>query len=90
MAFGSHKVLGRDEHYIGIDVGTGSARACIINSAGDIKAVASKNIRTWQPEPEYYVYLSLKTSVTLQLIDFRNNPQLISGVAFQHAFGKSS
>ena len=26
------------DHYIGIDVGTGSARACIIDSTGDIKA----------------------------------------------------
>jgi ribulose kinase len=26
------------DHYIGIDVGTGSARACIIDSSGDIKA----------------------------------------------------
>jgi ribulose kinase len=44
-----------EEYYIGIDVGTGSARACIINSTGDIKSVASKNIQTWQPKPEYYV-----------------------------------
>lgn len=26
------------DHYIGIDVGTGSARACIIDGSGDIKA----------------------------------------------------
>lgn len=37
------------EHYIGIDVGTGSARACIIDSTGDIKALASENIKLWQP-----------------------------------------
>ncbi|KAK0732639.1 Nup93/Nic96-domain-containing protein [Apiosordaria backusii] len=37
------------DHYIGIDVGTGSARACIIDTTGDIKALASENIKLWQP-----------------------------------------
>lgn len=43
------------DHYIGIDVGTGSARACIIDSTGDIKALASENIGLWQPQTGYYV-----------------------------------
>jgi len=43
------------DHYIGIDVGTGSARACIINEKGDIVGLASKNIGLWQPETGYYV-----------------------------------
>jgi len=42
------------DHYIGIDVGTGSARACIIDSTGDIKALATENIGLWQPETGYY------------------------------------
>lgn len=43
-------------HYIGIDVGTGSARACIINEAGDIVGLASENIGLWQPQTGYYVW----------------------------------
>ena len=43
------------DHYIGIDVGTGSARACIINGKGDIVGLASENIGLWQPEQGYYV-----------------------------------
>jgi len=65
MSNTGHESRVGNEHYIGIDVGTGSARACIINSTGDIKAVASKNIRTWQPKPEYYVRPSCKASVNL-------------------------
>lgn len=43
------------DHYIGVDVGTGSARACIMNEKGDIVGLASENIGLWQPETGYYV-----------------------------------
>ncbi|OCK85835.1 Pentulose kinase [Lepidopterella palustris CBS 459.81] len=42
------------DHYIGIDVGTGSARACIMNDHGDIVGLASENIGLWQPQTGYY------------------------------------
>ncbi|KAA8650040.1 FGGY-family carbohydrate kinase [Aspergillus tanneri] len=42
------------DHYIGIDVGTGSARACIIDGRGDIVGLASENIGLWQPQQGYY------------------------------------
>jgi FGGY-family pentulose kinase len=42
------------DHFIGIDVGTGSARACIINEKGEIIGVASKDIQLWQPQTGYY------------------------------------
>ncbi|RFU33596.1 hypothetical protein B7463_g2763, partial [Scytalidium lignicola] len=34
-----HDVIPQVDTYIGIDVGTGSARACIIDASGDIKAI---------------------------------------------------
>lgn len=40
-------------HYIGIDVGTGSARACIIDSSGEIKGLAAQEIKLWQPVSGY-------------------------------------
>ena len=43
------------DHYIGIDVGTGSARACVIDHTGDILGLATENIGLWQPQQGYYV-----------------------------------
>ncbi|KAI0433281.1 Nup93/Nic96-domain-containing protein [Xylaria sp. FL1042] len=57
MAFDSTRNIihvENNDHYIGIDVGTGSARACLIDSSGDIKALASEAIKLWQPQTGYY------------------------------------
>lgn len=43
------------DHYIGIDVGTGSARACVMDHKGNIVGLASKPIGLWQPQTGYYV-----------------------------------
>lgn len=42
------------DYYIGIDIGTGSARACVIDHNGNIVGLASQDIKTWQPHPEFY------------------------------------
>lgn len=58
------------DHFIGIDVGTGSARVCIIDSKGDIIGLASESIGLWQPEHGYYVR-SQKSSSSLSLAPSR-------------------
>lgn len=50
-------------YYIGIDVGTGSARACLIDHTGEILSVASENIGLWQPEQDYYVCFALEDAI---------------------------
>ncbi|GAO46153.1 ribitol kinase [Saitoella complicata NRRL Y-17804] len=39
---------GSESYYVGVDVGSGSARACLINGAGDILSIAVKDIKTWK------------------------------------------
>ena len=57
--------LGFQDHFIGIDVGTGSARACLIDMTGDIKALHSEAIKLWQPQTGYYVSVILFTPESL-------------------------
>ena len=47
-------------YYIGVDVGTSSARVCVINHGGDIVGYATEDIHQWQSEGEDF-YVSLKS-----------------------------
>ncbi|KAH7370571.1 hypothetical protein BKA65DRAFT_522255 [Rhexocercosporidium sp. MPI-PUGE-AT-0058] len=76
------------DHYIGIDVGTGSARACIIDASGDIKALATENIGLWQPENGYYeqsttdIWRCICTCVQRALSQHNIDPSTIRGIGF--------
>ncbi|KAL8751148.1 MAG: hypothetical protein Q9199_006620 [Rusavskia elegans] len=76
------------DNYLGIDVGTGSARACIINSNGDILGMASENIGLWQPEQGYYeqstndIWRCICNSVQRILNQHNIDPNSIRGLAF--------
>ncbi|KAG9244246.1 hypothetical protein BJ878DRAFT_507113 [Calycina marina] len=76
------------DHYIGIDVGTGSARACIIDSTGDIKALATENIGLWQPETGYYeqsttdIWRCICQCVNRALSQQNIDPTSVRGIGF--------
>lgn len=41
-------------YFIGVDVGTGSARAALVTQNGKIVKTAEEKIRTWNPCPDFY------------------------------------
>lgn len=43
-----------DRFYIGVDVGTGSARAALVSSTGETVHTCVRPIRTWNPIPDHY------------------------------------
>lgn len=75
-------------HYIGIDVGTGSARACVIDHQGNIVGLATQNIKTWQPHPEFYeqstkdIWNSICAAVKQAIQEAGLHPSSIRGLAF--------
>ncbi|KAK3919548.1 FGGY carbohydrate kinase domain-containing protein [Frankliniella fusca] len=45
----------KDVFVVGVDVGTGSARAALVSAAsGHVRKVAVRATRTWTPQPEYF------------------------------------
>lgn len=40
--------------FVGVDVGTGSARAALVACDGRVLEQAVQTIQTWNPEPGYY------------------------------------
>jgi ribulose kinase len=41
-------------YFVGVDVGTGSARASLVNLQGRVLEVHVKKIQTWNPLPDHY------------------------------------
>lgn len=41
-------------YYVGVDVGTGSVRAALVDSVGRILKKSTNAIKTWNPETDFY------------------------------------
>ncbi|ANB11274.1 putative phosphotransferase [Sugiyamaella lignohabitans] len=77
-----------DGYYIGVDVGTGSARACLIDSTGTIVALAAKDISRWSPKSSYWnqsstqIWDSICYCTNKIVADAQIDPNLIKGIGF--------
>ncbi|KAI1921897.1 hypothetical protein LOZ66_006588 [Ophidiomyces ophidiicola] len=83
-----NEITVQKDHFIGVDVGTGSARACIIDDKGDIVGLASENIGLWQPQQGYYeqsttdIWRCICLSVQRAISQHNVNPSSIKGIGF--------
>lgn len=74
--------------YIGVDVGTGSARACLMNEQGEILAVASQPIRRYTPKTDFInqssfdIWQSIAYCTKKVLADAQIDPKVVKGLAF--------
>ncbi|CAN6627021.1 D-ribulokinase YDR109C [Trichomonascus vanleenenianus] len=77
-----------DGYYIGVDVGTGSARACIIDSRGEILGLASKNITKWEPKQDYFnqssqeIWENICWCTKKVMADSKVDPSQVKGIGF--------
>nr|XP_018902387.1 PREDICTED: FGGY carbohydrate kinase domain-containing protein [Bemisia tabaci]XP_018902388.1 PREDICTED: FGGY carbohydrate kinase domain-containing protein [Bemisia tabaci] len=46
--------MGSSDYVIGVDVGTGSVRAALVSAAGTMVKSAVKEIKTWNPKPNFH------------------------------------
>lgn len=77
-----------ESYFIGVDVGTGSARACVIDAAGEIRATHTHPISKWEPRPDYFnqssteiwdaVCLCVRTAIEEAAVD----PTAVRGIGF--------
>ena len=78
------------EHYIGIDVGTGSVRACLVTSNGTIKASNTQDTQTWRDPHDHRIFEQSTTDIWTKtcaavknvLKDSQIDPAAVKGIGF--------
>src|SRR5690625_4666141 len=80
--------MSNEEYFIGIDVGTGSARAGIFSSSGKMAAAASHPIKVWRPKTDFAeqssedMWKAIASSVKQALQKGAILPDQIKGIGF--------
>lgn len=74
--------------FIGVDVGTGSARACLMDENGEIVSLASREIKRFEPKQDYWnqstsnIWESICYSTKQCLEESGIDPAKVKGIAF--------
>ncbi|KAF9909841.1 hypothetical protein BX616_011041 [Lobosporangium transversale] len=74
--------------FLGVDVGSGSARAALITSEGRLLAIHSTPFSTSRPAPDYFeqsseeIWTSICTSVKAALASSKVDPSQVRGIGF--------
>ena len=50
-------------YYIGVDIGTGSARACLVDANGRIAASDTQDTKTWRDENDHRIFEQSTTDI---------------------------
>lgn len=75
-------------YYVGVDVGTGSARAAVVDQTGSILGLAERPITRWEPKPSYInqssteIWDSICYCVKTALSQSHIDPSHVMGIGF--------
>ena len=81
----------RDQsHYIGIDVGTGSVRATLVDASGHVSAISTKDTQTWRDSNDSRIFEqsttdiwgAVGTVIRTVLKDAKIAPEQVKGLGF--------
>lgn len=67
-------------YYIGVDIGTGSARACLVDASGHIAASDTQDTKTWRDENDHRIFEQSTTDIWSKICIATKNILEKSGV----------
>ncbi|KAI6046497.1 hypothetical protein EDC04DRAFT_2864704 [Pisolithus marmoratus] len=78
------------DYYIGVDVGTGSARACLVTSKGSIRASNTQDTVTWRDPHDHRIFEQSTTDIWSKICiavkkvleDSKVDPAAVKGIGF--------
>jgi ribulose kinase len=76
-----------DNYYLGIDVGTGSARAALVKADGTVLASASQETKTWRDATDHHIFEQSTTDVWKSICTTVREVIARSGVSPKHVKG---
>ncbi len=76
------------QYILGIDIGTGSARAGLFDTSGTMLASAAEPIRMWNPQPEHYeqssedIWNAIRLTIGRVLAEVQVGGEQVAGISF--------